>query len=693
MSKADSDSFSARQEQVILLASKGLADKQIAIELGLSIATIHTYWSRLRKKFGGGNRAELVTLALQRNAEETLTARESENLQLIAEIVRRAQAEKELAESQSKLQAIIDNTPVAVFVKDRYGRYTLVNSVFQELVGRDREIIIGSRDHDLFGGELGAKYQEQDQAVLESREPVEGEITFHGPNGDRHFLCIKFPLIDTEDNVYAVGGFANDITSRTEVARQLRASERRYRTVIENSTDAITLVDKSGNILYASPSVKNVMGLEPKELIGTNAFRYIDREDLSRIVQDFKGLVAKPDRSIEASYWITDTKGSRRCVEGRGRSLIGDSGSVEVLLNFRDVTGRKLSERRLAAKSAVARALAEADGLEAAFQVILRNLCESLICQYGAVWLVSAEKQVLTCEAQYFVPTPGMDLFAKASREMTFAPGEQFPGRVWANREPQWETNFQTTHYKRARSTAKARLKTAFAFPIIGEDAVLGVVEIFSLRSTPGDKEFLDGLGVIGYQIGQFMKRKMAEAEELRLAKELASVHADLKAVNEALERRVRTRTIELEETNARLQQEIAERKRSEEDLLNMFHFAQGVIESSPEGIVCFDRDCNITAWNKSMEEMSGLPRLEVLGHNAFSIFPFLVEVGEDEQFRRTLEGETLESEGKPYKVIGDGSIELYNASYRPVRNDANEVIGGIVIVREHEPANRVTCL
>src|SRR6202044_350644 len=134
---------------------------------------------------------------------------------------------------------------------------------------------------------------------------------------------------------------------------QLRASERRYRTVIENSTDAITLLDKCGNILYASSSVKGVMGAEPDELLGTNAFRYTDREDLGRVLADFKGLVAKPGRSIESSYWITDAKGGHRCVEGRGRSLTGDTGSTEVLLNFRDVTSRKLSERRLMAKSAV----------------------------------------------------------------------------------------------------------------------------------------------------------------------------------------------------------------------------------------------------------------------------------------------------------------------------------------------------
>src|SRR5690348_12107867 len=112
MGKNDAGLLSEREEQVLLLSTKGFTDKEIARKLDLSIATVNTYWVRIRTKLGGANRAELVASALHKNAEETLTAKELENQRLISEVVRRAEAERALVESQSKLQSIIDGTPV-----------------------------------------------------------------------------------------------------------------------------------------------------------------------------------------------------------------------------------------------------------------------------------------------------------------------------------------------------------------------------------------------------------------------------------------------------------------------------------------------------------------------------------------------------------------------------------------------------
>src|SRR5438270_5272767 len=126
MSKSDYGLLSDREEQVLLLSTKGLTDKEIARKLNLSIATVNTYWVRIRTKLGGANRAELVAAALHKNAEETLTAKEMENQRLISEVVRRAEAERALRDSQARLQSLIDGTPVVVYVKDLQGRYTLV---------------------------------------------------------------------------------------------------------------------------------------------------------------------------------------------------------------------------------------------------------------------------------------------------------------------------------------------------------------------------------------------------------------------------------------------------------------------------------------------------------------------------------------------------------------------------------------
>jgi len=204
MSKSEYGLLSDREEQVLLLSTKGLTDKEIARKLNLSIATVNTYWVRIRTKLGGANRAELVAAALNKNAEETLTAKELENQRLISEVVRRAEAERALRESQSRLQSIIDGTPVVVYIKDLQGRYTLVNKEFETLVGKDRKDILNRRDLDIFDVHRAEQLRSLDNKVLELGEPIEIDETFEQPDGEHAYLSIKFPLVNTEGTRYAV---------------------------------------------------------------------------------------------------------------------------------------------------------------------------------------------------------------------------------------------------------------------------------------------------------------------------------------------------------------------------------------------------------------------------------------------------------------------------------------------------------
>ena len=57
--------LSQRERQVVLLAADGLVDKEIAGELGVTTATVRSYWSRLRKKTSGANKVQIVVLALE----------------------------------------------------------------------------------------------------------------------------------------------------------------------------------------------------------------------------------------------------------------------------------------------------------------------------------------------------------------------------------------------------------------------------------------------------------------------------------------------------------------------------------------------------------------------------------------------------------------------------------------------------
>ena len=111
--------------------------------------------------------------------------------------------------------------------------------------------------------------------------------------------------------------------------------------------------------------------------------------------------------------------------------------------------------------------------------------------------------------------------------------------------------------------------------------------------------------------------------------------------------------------------------------------FLARLLDASVDGILAFDRACRYTVWNRAMERMSGIPRADVLGQNAFDVFPFLRETGEDKCFFAALGGESTLSENRPYTIPGTGREGFFRAHYSPLRDLEGKVVGGIVFVRD----------
>ncbi len=107
------------------------------------------------------------------------------------------------------------------------------------------------------------------------------------------------------------------------------------------------------------------------------------------------------------------------------------------------------------------------------------------------------------------------------------------------------------------------------------------------------------------------------------------------------------------------------------------------LIEASVDGMLAFDRDCRYTAWNKTMERISGVRREDVIGKNAFVVFPFLRETGEDKCFLAALAGKNSVSDKRPYTIPQTGREGFFRGYYSPLRDEQNEIVGGIAIIRD----------
>jgi PAS domain S-box-containing protein len=111
--------------------------------------------------------------------------------------------------------------------------------------------------------------------------------------------------------------------------------------------------------------------------------------------------------------------------------------------------------------------------------------------------------------------------------------------------------------------------------------------------------------------------------------------------------------------------------------------FLTRLLDASVDGILTFDRGCRYTTWNQAMERISGVAREDVLGKNAFEVFPFLKETGEDKCFFAALGGKSTVSENRPYTVPETGREGFFRGYYSPLRDHRDQIVGGIAIIRD----------
>jgi len=135
---------------------------------------------------------------------------------------------------------------------------------------------------------------------------------------------------------------ATDITAHKAAA--LQQSERRFRALTENSSDAIALVSADGTILYASPSSSRVLGYSSAEVVGRSQFEFVHSDDLERAAGLLRDVVQQPGGRTTAEYRMRHRDGSWRWIERVDVNLLAEPSVEAIVTNYRDITERKLAE-------------------------------------------------------------------------------------------------------------------------------------------------------------------------------------------------------------------------------------------------------------------------------------------------------------------------------------------------------------
>jgi PAS domain S-box-containing protein len=124
-------------------------------------------------------------------------------------------------------------------------------------------------------------------------------------------------------------------------------AEERFRSLVQNSADVITIVDAEGTILYDSPAVERVLGYKPEERVGTNAFGYIGPSELVQVTRVLEELLDSPGPRLTEEMWWSHKDGSFRYLEVTPTNLLEDPAVRGILINWPDITERKEAEEAL----------------------------------------------------------------------------------------------------------------------------------------------------------------------------------------------------------------------------------------------------------------------------------------------------------------------------------------------------------
>jgi PAS domain S-box-containing protein len=161
--------------------------------------------------------------------------------------------ERQVRERTREITSILQYTPAVVYIKDREGQYTLVNSRYEELFGMRREQICGQTDHDIFPQPMAARIRASDLRVLTERQPYQVEENIPQSDGIRTYLSVKFPLYNEQGVPTGLCGIATDITELKKAQDQLRRLSGSIMANQEKERRAIAreLHDELGQVLTA----------------------------------------------------------------------------------------------------------------------------------------------------------------------------------------------------------------------------------------------------------------------------------------------------------------------------------------------------------------------------------------------------------------------------------------------------------
>jgi PAS domain S-box-containing protein len=593
---------------------------------------------------------------------------------IFRDVTERRRNEREMRRTTNILTGVLNGAADPIFVKDREGRFQYVNQILAQNTGLDASQVIGKRNTDFVSSDTARAADEIDSRIIRTGQPeitldkfkIEGEI--------REFQTVRSPYRDGDGNIAGIIGISRDMTERQRAEAALRASEQRYRQIVETAREGIWLVDDQSLTVFTNKACADMLGYSVDEMKGRSLFDFVFDEDRPLVEQRIElrreGHAQQVDSRLRrkdgSELW---TLASSSPVRDAGGQVTG------ALVMLTDLTERKKAEgerEQLLFSEQFARAQAEAHAerlaiLASGSRVLTSSLdVESTLTQFARLIV---PRQADVCAVCLLMPDGRLNPLALAladERKLDYLTQmwQRYP--LSPERIPAVQDAIQT----RTKQIA-GQLPADFFGPIASDDRHLQMFESLNFQSYMVvpliARERVLGVIILVYaESGRHFGAEDAafveeQAQRAALAIDNASLYREAQVLNAQLELRVAERTMQLQAASAELRRLSAhlegtreqERARIARELhdqlaqeqtaakINVSQISKKVERGADDGVVIKELNSVVTALDDSVESIRTIVaelRPDLLEH--FGLQAAIEEQVRDFQQRTGLEGQ-----------------------------------------------------
>ena len=255
---------------------------------------------------------------------------------------------KRAEEALARLAAIVQCSSDAIVSVDPDGAIQSWNPGAEKLYGYQAAEMLGRPGVELSPPDRRAGAAENMAAVLAGQFFPSFE-TEHMRQGGAVFpvSITASPTQDGEGRTVGASVIIREITEQKRAQKALMESENRFRALVQNSNDTITLIDPAGVIVYDSPGVSELLGVSPEQRLGCQMSQWIHPDDLAYFRMVHEELLRSPGARLRAQLRLRHVDGSWRWCDSWATNLLEEPGVRAVVTSFRDITELKDVETAL----------------------------------------------------------------------------------------------------------------------------------------------------------------------------------------------------------------------------------------------------------------------------------------------------------------------------------------------------------